>query len=279
MKNLLSLTTLNKQEVTQILEVASQMRRIVLTAYKKGPQLIGNVVAGVWEKPCLASTAFTLATSYLSGTSCPVFDVDDMLNQCKTFDNMGVNTLVVACENDNLVKSFANVAHCNVINGGSGQYDPIGVLADLMAINAKLDGLQDLSVLVVGNRDNNKIIELNHCLHLFGSGLVWYLPVDDFVTPRRGIILDKAEAAFAGADAIIDIGLTTFSDPIKYYGTNGGISENLMRKSRIEAPLLGTRNIVDNVGIKEYPFNAVGTRESCYVAVAMAVLYLMTKNA
>ena len=278
MKNLLTLTSLNRQDISQILEVATQMRRVVMTSYKKGPQLIGNVVAGLWQKPCISSTAFTLATSYLSGTPCPLFAVDDVMGQCKSLDSMGVNTVVVACENDNLVKNFANVARCNVINGGSSQYDPIGVLADLMTLNLKLDGLQNLSVLVVGNRDNNKITELNHALQLFGSGVVWYLPVDDFVTPRRGIVLDKAEAGFAGADAVIDIGLSTFSDPVKYYGTSGGISEKLMRRARIEAPLLGSRNVVDNVGIKEYTYNAVSTQDSCYVSVAMAVLYLMTKN-
>ena len=275
MKNLLSLTSLSKQDISQILEVATQMRRVVMTSYKKGPQLIGNVVSGLWQKPCLSSTAFTLATSYLSGTACPLFGVDDVMAQCKSLDSMGVNTVVVACENDNLVKNFANVARCNVINGGSSQYDPIGVLADLMTLNLKLDGLQNLSVLVVGNRDNNKITELNHALQLFGSGLVWYLPVDDFVTPRRGIVLDKPEAGFAGADAVIDIGLSAFSDPTKYYGTQGGISEKLMGRARIEAPLLGARNVVDNVGIKEYPYNAVSTQESCYISVAMAVLYLM----
>lgn len=278
MKNLLSLTTLNKQEINQILDVAMQMRRVVLTSYKKGPQLIGNVVAGIWQKPSVSSTAFTLATSYLSGSPCTVFGADDTLGQCRAMDNMGVNTVVVSHENDNLVKNFAEVSRCNVINGGSGQYDPIGVLADLLTLSTKLDGLQNLSVLVVGNRDTNKISELKHCLQLFGSGLVWYLPTDDFVTSRKGIVLDKPEAAFSGADAVIDVGLTAFSDPTKYYGTQGGISEKLMDKARIEAPLLGARNVVDNVGIKEYPYNAVSTRESCYVAVAMSVLYLMTKN-
>lgn len=278
MKNLLSLTALNRQEITQILDVATQMRRVVMTSYKKGPQLIGSTVAGVWQKPCLASTAFILATNYLSGSHCPVFGADDTLAQCRALDNMGANTVVVAHENDNLVKNFANVARCNVINGGSGQYDPIGVLADLMTLSTKLDGLQNLSILLVGNRDSNKVTELKHCLQLFGSGLVWYLPPDDFVTARKGIILDKPEAAFAGADAVIDLGLTAFSDPEKYYGTQGGISEKLMNKARIEAPLLGTRTVVDNVGIKDYLHNAVNARESCYVAVAMAVLYLMTKN-
>ncbi len=278
MKHLLSLTDLNKEQITQILEVATQMRRIVMTDYKKGPQLIGSVVAGLWSKPSVAGTAFSLATSYLSGTSLPLFGADDMLEQCRALDNMGVNTIVVSNDNDNLAKSFSARSHASVINGGSGQHDPIGVLADLMALQSKLDGLTNISVLAVGNRDINKINELNYCLQLFDSSLVWYLPVDDFVTPRRGIVLDNIEAAFFGADAVIDLGLSSFSDPTKYYGASGGIAEELIDKARINCPLLGSRNIVDAAGIKEYPYSIDNTRQSCYVSVAMAVLHLLQKS-
>lgn len=278
MKSLLSLTNLTKSDISQILEVATQMRRIVLTNYKKGPQLLGSVVAGLWNKPCKASTAFTLATSYLSGTALPIFGSDDVAEQCQTLDNMGVNTIVVSYDNDNLANTFAGKSRCSVINGGSSQYDPIGVLADLMALQTKLDGLNNLSVLAVGNRDVNKINELNHCLEQFGSSLIWYLPVDDFVTARRGIVLDKADAAFGGADAVIDLGLSAFSDPSKYYGSTGGISQSLMDKASIACPLLGSRNVVDNIGIREYSHNIVDVRDSCYVAVAMAVLYLLHRD-
>ena len=278
MKNLLTLTDLTKKEISNILEVATQMRRIVTANYKKGPQLIGNIVGGVWNKPCASSTAFQLATAYLSGTACPVFGADDVLEQCRTFDSMGVNTMVIACDNGNIAKNFANTSRAGVINGGSSQYDPIGVLADLMALNLKLDGLANLNVLIVGNRDVNRINELNHCLQLFGSNSVWYLPPDDFVTTRKGIIIDRPQAAFSGADAVIDLGLAPFSDPEKYYGTSGGISQDLMDMARINCPLLGSRHIVDNVGIKEYSHNIVNTRESCYVSVAMAVLYLLQKE-
>ena len=278
MKHLLSLTDLNKEQITQILEVATQMRRIVLTDYKKGPQLIGSVVAGLWKKPSVASTAFALATSYLSGTSLPVLGADDVLEQCRALDNMGVNTIVVSNDNDNLAKSFSARSRAGVINGGSGQYDPIGVLADLMALQLKLDGLTNISVLAVGNRDINKINELNYCLQLFDSSLVWYLPVDDFVTPRRGIVLDNIDAAFFGADAVIDLGLSSFSDPTKYYGASGGIAEELIDKARIHCPLLGSRIVVDKAGIKEYAYSIDNTRQSCYVAVAMAVLHLLQKN-
>ena len=278
MKHLLTLTDLTKNEISNVLEVATQMRRIVASDYKKGPQLIGNVVAGVFPNPNLSSTAMQLATTYLSGTPCAVFGVNDELGQCHTFDSMGVNTLVINCANDNLAKSFAGKSRCGVINGGSSQFDPIGVLADLMALNARLDGLQNLNVLAVGNRDVNKMNELIHCLQLYGSNMIWYLPSDDFVTTRKGIVLDKADAAFSGADAVIDLGLAAFSEAEKYYGSVGGISEAYMDKARIRCPLLGSRYVVDNVGIKEYAHNIVSSRETCYVSVLMAVLYLMRKE-
>lgn len=278
MKHLLTLTDLNKKQINEILDVAKQMRRIVLANYKKGPQLVGSVIGGVWEKPCLSSSAFTLGATYLSGTAIPVFGAEDLLRQCQIFDNMGVNALVVACDNDNLAKSFANKSRCSVINGGSSQYNPIGVLADLMALSAKLDGLQNLSILTVGNKRTNVVNELIHCLQLYGSTVVWYLPTDDYVTQRKGIVMDKADAAFSGADAVLDLGLSAFSDPKKYYGSSGGITEKLMDKARIDCPLLGTKHIVDNVGIKEYPHSLVDAYDCCYVSVAMAVLYLMSRN-
>ncbi len=278
MKNLLSLTELNKSEISHILDVAGQMRRIVCANHKRGPQLIGSMVAGVWKKPCLSSTAFCMATSYLSGTAFPVFDVSDIMSQCQMFDNMGANTIIVSCENDNLTKTFASKTNKNVVNGGSGQYDPIGVLADLMALSIKFDGLNNLSVLAVGNRDTNKINEYNHCLALFGGELVWYLPHEDLATQRKGIVLDNITSAFAGVDVVTDLGLSQFSEPQRYYGAMGGISSTLMDKARIDCVLLGSRTIVDNVGVKTYEHSIADLRETCYISVAMAVLYLMHRD-
>lgn len=279
MKNLISLTELNKTEISQILEVAQQMRRIVTANYKRGPQLIGSVVAGVWPKPCLSSTAFSLATSYLSGTPCPFYNVDDIMSCCKMLENMGANTIVVSCENDNLAKTFASTSKKSVINGGSGQYDPIGVLADMLALSIRCDGLHNLSILAVGNRDTNKINEYNHCLALFGGEMIWYLPVEDLATQRKGIVLDDINSAFAGVDAVVDLGLSAFSEPQRYYGANGGISQRLMDKARIDCLLLGSRNVVvDNVGVKPYQHSLADLRETCYISVAMAVLYLMHRD-
>lgn len=278
MKNLLSLTQLTKSEISHILELTTQMRRIVFASYKKGPQLSGSVVAGLWKGNCPSSTAFALASQYLSGSFLPMFDVNDKLEYCKMLDDMGVNTVVVASQNDNLCATFSQTSRCNVINGGSSQRDPIGVLADIATINAKLDGLRDLSVLAVGNRDTNKLEELNYVLQLFGSNLVWHLPAEDTVTPRKGIVIDKRELAFSGADCVIDLGLSTYASAEKYYGSVAGIPLSLINKASINCPLLGARTVVDGLGVKDYSNNAVSSRQGYYVSVAMAILYLMQQN-
>lgn len=278
MKNLVNLCQLNKNDITQILEIATQMRRISRADYKKGPQLIGSVVAGIFDSHCSESVAFSLATQYLSGGYVDVTNCDDVLEMGKILDNMGVNTIVLSNKNDNIVHSLSNNCSCRVINGGSSNSDPIGVLADIMALMSRLDGISNLNILIVGNKYTNKVQELAHVLEMFGSSLLWYLPADDFVTTKRGIVIDKIDVAFKGADAVIDLGLTGFSQIDKYYGTNGGISLSLMDKCRIDAPLLGTRTVVDNVGIREYQHNLVNVRHSCYVSIAMSVLYLLSKK-
>ncbi len=277
MKDLLNLMQLNRNEIQHILEVATQMRRIVLSDYKKGPQLIGHVVGGVWKKPCVQSAAFQLAAAYLSGTYVPVYATEDEYAICQSLLNMGVNTVAVSCDNDNIFNGLAR-GKAAVINCGSRQYDPIGVLADLMTLYVKLDGLNNLNVLGVGNLHVNKVNELSYCLQMFGSSFIWYLPCDDVATIRRGIVMDNPHGAFSGADAVIDLGLTSFSEAEKYYGSSGGITKKLIDLARINCPLLGSKNIVEGALLKPYEYSAADFRESCYVAVAMAVLYVLGRN-
>ncbi len=277
MKNVVSLTDLKREEISLILETAVQMRRLVMAAFKKGPQLAGKTVANLFRQEDKHSMGFQLASGYMSANSYMYYGVKDLFDSCCALDNMGVNTIVVQCDNDNMVAKIAESVKCSLVNGGSAQSDPVGVLADLLALQSKMDSLRNLTVLAVGNRQTNKITELSHCLSMYGSGLVWYLPNSDFSTQRKGVVVGDINSAFAGADAVIDLGLNDYSDPQQYYGTVGGISSKLMDMARVNAPLLGARNVVDSIGVKPYANSIVNTRDSCYVAVAMALLYILNR--
>lgn len=277
MKNVVSLTNLKREEISLILETAVQMRRLVMATFKKGPQLAGKTVANLFKQEDKHSMGFQLASGYMSANSYMYYDVKDLFDSCCALDNMGVNTIVVQCDNDNMIAKIAESVNCSLVNGGSAQSDPVGVLADLLALQSKMDSLRNLTVLAVGNKYTNRITELSHCLSMYGSGLVWYLPNSDFSTQRKGVIVGDINSAFAGADAVIDLGLNDYSDPAQYYGTVGGISSKLMDMARVNAPLLGARNVVDSIGVKPYANSIVNTRDSCYVAVAMALLYILNR--
>ncbi len=278
MKNILSLVECDKDFVDKVIAVAMQMRKVVLSNYKKSPHLAGSVLCGVWNRADWRSAAFSLAAAYMSGTSQEVFATDDVMEQLMALDAMGANDVVVSNGDDNLIRAFAQKAKCNVINGGSSSFDPVGVLADLAALSVKTDGLKGISVLVVGNKKVNKMAELTHALGLYNSSVVWCLPPDDVATVRRGIVIDNPSAAFVGADAVIDIGLNAYCNAELYYGHSAGIPQELMKKARVNAPLLGTRNVVSNGAVVEYPGNIVSETHTCYVSVVMALLYLLHRG-
>lgn len=278
MTKLLTLKQLSKKQLVELLEVSTQMRKMCNTTYKKAPQLLGSNIGSVWQKANLQCVAVELATKFLSGSIAHYINIDDTVEFCRAMDNMGINQLVVSTEDDNQLKKISDSVSCAFINGGSRNYNPIAVLADLLTLLQKLDGLHNRTITVLGNRDTNKMEELIYCLELFSSNIVWYLPRADFSTNRQGIVVENINSAFKGADAIIDIGLKDFCEPKDYYGTNAGISAEFMDSASIEAPLLGSREIVGKNGAIAYPYATLDNQQTNNVAVAMALLYVTRKD-
>lgn len=278
MKNFISLLDLGKKDIANILEIAAQMRRIYTSGGKKGPQLIGSVIGGVWTDCGLQSVVFDLAATYLSGSYCPTYGAEGKAERCLALDSMSVNTVVAQADSVMQLKQTAALMRCGVVNGGTADSDPIGVLAILMALSMRLDGLQNLNILAVGNRDVSMLDELIYCLQLFGSDLVWYLPADDTVTQRKGVVLNDAAVAFAGVDAVIDLGLRQDGDRSQYYGSEYGIPDSLLDKARVNCPMLGGRFVCRDGKPAIYADSIENLRQSCRVAVAMAVLYVLRKE-
>lgn len=277
MNKLLSLTEFTKNTLSAFIELAAQTRRIVAGG-KRGPQLLGSTVGGVWQRQCLQDAAFHIAATDMSADYLSLCGEQDVLRSCLALVNMGVKAVVVSCDSDDMIRSFASDCACGVISGGSAVSDPVGAAADLLALSLRLDGLFNRTVLAVGNRDVNKLDELSGCLRHFGSSLVWYLPAGDVTTQPKGVVLRDAAAAFAGVDAVIDIGLRSYCDPTKYYGAPQGIAASLMDKASVNCPLLGSAFVADSDGVRRYADNAVSLRDSCYVAAAMAAMYYVIKS-
>lgn len=278
MRKLLNLMNMSKNDVLNFLEVAWQMRRIAVTSYKRSPQLVGASVAGVFPRQDIVSKAFALATMYLSGNFVEIYGCDDVPEYCSAMCNMGVDMMVLKDLDDDLTAQMASTVNLPLINAGGSIYSPIEAMADLMALREKLDSLNNLTVLVVGNKNTAKLREIDHVLSLFRSHLVWYLPEGDHSSDDySGTVVHTLDLAFAGVDAIIDIGLNGNVQPELYYGNKSGILETYIDRARVNAPLLGCKKIVSASGAVNYPYSATDAQYQSLISVAMAALYLMRK--
>ena len=278
MKDLLTLLNCDKDTINLILNTAIQMRRIVMSDSKKAPQLIGKTVVGMFEQDCLESNTLDLACKYLSGNYVTSHPTQSWMEVARAFDAMGANLVAVKNQNDSFLDALSKVSNASIVNMGSKLYNPVRVLTILMVLKTKLDGLQNICVGALGNGDVSVMAELDYCLSLYGSNLVWYLPKDDISTPKKGVVLNNLQHVLSGADAILDLGLAPFAQGERYYGSNFGIQKELLDLARVDAPLIGSRNYFEKRGVAEYLNNTVNTEYSCYIAICMALLYIKTKN-
>ena len=69
-KSITTASSLSTAEINQLLDIASEMKRIVNSRVKRGPQLLGKSLAVLdFEGDLLAANTLKLACEYMSGIS------------------------------------------------------------------------------------------------------------------------------------------------------------------------------------------------------------------
>lgn len=281
MKEFLSLRQLNKMQVRQLLDVAVEMKKIINAKLKRGPQFSGkNMVSIAETAQNQNSTLLQLAYAYFGGASSNVAAAENLLEQSLMYDACGVNLLCLQHDNFSLIEQIAGKVSCEVINAGSKYINPLKTLSILATLLHCCDRVSNLNVVMVGNKEQSVVAELAYVLSLFESNLFVCLPENDTDFAQKSLVnvIYNFDSGFAGADAVIDLGLDKFSSLQDYYGNRMGITKSLMEKARVDAPLLFNRNVVDGQQVIEYPYNTVDRQYKDFMSVCMAVLYTYFKN-
>lgn len=281
MKDFLSLRQLSKMQIRQILDVSAEMKKIINSKLKKGPQFSGKNMINLSQSPQNESRiSLNLAYSYFGGQSFDLTTEENLFEQALMLDQSGVSLLCIQHENFSLIEQIANKTDCSIINAGSKYINPLKTLSVLATILHCCDRISNLNVVMVGNKEQSIVAELSYVLSQFESNLFLYLPNDevDFAQKSLTTVVNSLDTAFEGADAIIDLGIDKYSSMQDFYGNKLGISKSLIEKARVDAPLLFNRNAVDGGNVIEYPYNTVNRQYKDYMAICMAVVYTYFKN-
>lgn len=283
MKDFLTVKQFQKTDIRQIIDLTTEMKRIVNSTHKRGPQLSGRTLATLNDGFDLGQiTAAQLAYQYLGGDFIHVnAEESQLVEKAQMVDNYGVSSLAVRCDKTSTLSEIAKRTSANLLNCGTRFTNPIATFSILTTLLNTCDRLTNLNVATVGNKDKSFLSELNYALRLFGANLLIYLPSGDksATFDKNLVSFDTPQAVFSGADAIIDLGLDDGFSCLDYYGDEKGLSYAFLDRARVDAPLLNSRTFVDKKGVlTDYDFSLQNKQYVNDIAVIMAIMYLYFRN-
>jgi aspartate carbamoyltransferase catalytic subunit len=280
-KNLISLKTLSNTEISQILDIAAEMKRIIMSRVKRGPQLIGKVLAVAGDFSPMQKAALTLSVNYLSGIS-TVVDSLPTIDDLFSLKLLGADFIVTKGDED-FFNEAANKCGGGIINYGGEGENPLEILLYLFSIKQTIETLNSIDVSVLGNINaDNTASDLCEVLSRFESRVSVYSAdksaVNTFKQKNLRVYSD-VNMAVSGADAVVDLGCAD-KDNFTYYADYMGLTTDILKLAQQNVPLFNRKTVFDKESARMvvYPFSKADEKYSNLTAVTMALLYLLNRN-
>ncbi len=280
-KNLISLKSISDTEIRQILDIAAEMKRIVLSRVKRGPQLMGKVLAVAGDFSPMQKAALTLSINYLSGIS-TVVEKELTMDDLFSLKLMGADFIITKGD-EVFFNEAANKCGGGIINYGGGGENPLEVLLYLFSIKQTIETLNSIDVSVLGdiNKDSTAA-DLCEVLSRFESRVSVYSAdknLNSAFKQKNLRVYSDVNMAVSGADAIIDLGCAE-KDNFAYYANYMGLTTEILKLAQQNVPLFNRKTVFDKDSARNiiYPFSTADENFSNLTAITMALLYLLNRN-
>jgi ornithine carbamoyltransferase len=159
-KDLLRVVDLNRGEIEEILQLATQLKEKQKGGQRVTP-LSGKTLGLIFEKSSTRTrVSFEVGMYQLGGQSLFLSSKDLQIGRGETIPDTArvlsryLDGLVIRTFGHEIVEEMAHHATIPVINGLTDQHHPCQVLADLLTIQEKRRHLQGLKVAYVGDGNN-----------------------------------------------------------------------------------------------------------------------------
>ncbi len=172
-KDLIGLIDLSKEELSELLDVAGEMKRHLKAGDKNLPYLKGKTATILfYENSTRTRTSFELAAKYLGATviniqagSSSVAKGETLVDTGKTLDAQLNDFLIMRHPMGGAPYLLAKVAKAGVLNAGDGMNEhPTQALLDMLTMKEHFGGIEGLKVAIVGDIKHSRVAKSN----LFG---------------------------------------------------------------------------------------------------------------
>jgi len=297
-KDLVGLRDLARDEITEILDTAVQMRKVSERRVKKVPVLRGQLVINLFLEPStrtkvsfnLAAKRLSADTEAISASGSSVTKGESLLDTVRNLEAMKPNVLVIRHKMAGAPHMLAQRVPFSVINAGDGINEhPTQGLLDMLTMRDHFGSLEGLNVAIVGDVHHSRVARSNiYGLTTMGARVMLAGPgtlcrpemkaLGVEVMHRVDDVLDEADVVMMLRVQRERLGLAMLPS-IDEYANLYGLNLQRIQKTRPEVRFMHpgpiNRGVEMTSEVADHPRSVVLEQVTNGVAVRMALLYLL----
>lgn len=299
-KDLLGLYDCSAEEISGILDTASEMRAFLENGRRYSDLLKGkSLITLFYENSTRTRTSFELAAKYLGAAevniavaASSVQKGETLIDTGKTLDAMKTDYIVIRHPMAGAPKLIAENVKASVLNGGDGMNEhPTQALLDMLALKQKFGKIKGLKVAILGDIKHSRVAKSN----LFGLtklGAEVYMYAPKTLLPREierlgAKVAKSREEAIEGADGVMGLRIQlerqhgglfpSLSEYSKFYGVKDGLLKYAKKDAVILHPGPVNRGVELTPTLIDGETSVIEEQVTCGVAVRMALLKLLSE--
>ena len=297
-EDLLSLESLSREEILQILDTAERFREVSTRSVKKVPALRGRVVVNLFfEASTRTRASFSLAAQRLSAD---IIDIaanvsstkkgETLVDTAKNLEAMGVDVVILRHSFSGAPEMLAEALDACVVNAGDGVHEhPTQGLLDIYTLREHFGDLSGRRIALVGDIKHSRVARSNIWgLKKLGAEVALIGPS----TLVPGAFKDLGVEVYHDLDSVIDqfdafnilrIQMERQGEPLfpslREYNHLYGINDERLKKMRNDVVIMHpgpmNRGVEITPGVADGKQSVILEQVSNGLAVRMAVLYLL----
>ena len=298
-KDLLSIYDLSAEEITYILDTATEFKKVSQRRVKKVPALRGKTVVNFFVEPSTRTrVSFELAEQRLSADivnmqaqASSLLKGETLLDTVRNIEALQVDLVVMRHSAPGAQNFIADRLQCGVVNAGDGAHEhPTQALLDLFTIREKLGGFKGLNVSIIGDILHSRVARSNIWgLLKLGANVTIGGPAT--IVPKEfeqiGCrVCHNLEDAIAGADVVNLLRIqherqtVGFFPSVGEYASKFGINASTLKKMKPDVLIMHPGPInrdVELAGeVADGKNSVILEQVTNGLAVRMAVLFLVS---
>jgi aspartate carbamoyltransferase catalytic subunit len=298
-KDVLGLYDIEPDEISKILDLASEMKKIIIGGIKRVNYLQGKTVITLfYENSTRTRVSFELAAKYMgaqavnvSVSNSSVAKGETLIDTGRTLNAMGMDIVIIRHPQAGAPKLLADNINASVINAGDGMHEhPTQALLDMFSMKEVFGTIKGLKVAIIGDIYHSRVarsniiglLKMGASVNIFGPPTLIPPGIESMGAKLSGSI----EEAVRGCDVIMNLRMQlerqkkALVPSLREYSSFFGMNQDNIIKANKNALLMHpgpvNRGVEMTSALIDSENSYINTQVTNGVAVRMALLYLLT---